>query len=178
MWILCVCLTRNSVQWALCSPCTSLPLHLSLPLSQSNPRLSPVLWRATFFCLFWSCFLWPLFNRFFYFLIGKEIDLCSPIHPLHTPPSSADSLNPQSCSFCRITEQFGWKGPFKGFLVQPSLQRSVASSPWSGGSEPCPAWPWVSPGMRHPPPPGQPVPHHPHGKIFLPGIQSKLAPSV
>lgn len=47
----------------------------------------PALWRNTLFCLFWSCFLWPFFNRFSLFLIGNEIDLWHPIHPLCTPPA-------------------------------------------------------------------------------------------
>lgn len=69
-------------------------------------------------------------------------------------------LYPQSCSFHRITEHFGWKGPFKGFLVQPSLQKwAVTSSPWSGVSEPCAG------------------PHHPHGKTPFPTSSLNCPPS-
>ena len=76
-------------------------LHLPLPLSRSNTGLLPVPWRITFFCLFWSWFLWCSFNRFLKLWIGRGIEQWIAIHPCHV---SCDFVDP--CCIPRVVPCF------------------------------------------------------------------------
>lgn len=109
-------------------------LHLPLPLSRSNSSLLLVASRPTFFCLFWSWFLWHSFDRFFFFYWkrNREVDpypsiayllwFCRPM------------LYPQSCSFL-CTEESQLKFLLYGYLIWTYASVSI---PVLSFSEPFP----------------------------------------